>query len=180
MKVFHGKILKYQLKDTLLYWIYIPAAVIGGGILVDLALGLSRFGRHTIISALAALLLVAGAAMIFRSMRDLEVLGHGTVNPKSPPKRLVTSGSYALCRHPMFLGYDLAALGVLLLIGSPGTLFAAYPVMILLEWRFLRREEQKLERRFGDQYRSYRDRTPFLLPFTKGHAARSDRPKESH
>ncbi|MDA8165532.1 MAG: methyltransferase [Desulfobacteraceae bacterium] len=64
----------------------------------------------------------AGLLLIRRAMRDLEALGQGTPNPARPPRRLVTAGSYRWCRHPMFLGYDLAALGVVVLCRSLGAL----------------------------------------------------------
>ena len=65
----------------------------------------------------------------------------------------------------MFLGYDLAALGTVLLLRSWGMLVLAYPVFIVLQRRFLQqREEPVLARRFGAAYAAYRERTPFLLP----------------
>lgn len=148
-----------------LYWLAIPAAVVGGGAAVDRALGWGRFPRSAALAVAAAVLLAAGLALIGLSSRDLRVLGEGTPSPADPPKRLVEGGAYALCRHPMFLGYDLAALGVVLLTGSPGTLLAVYPVFLCCEVLFLKRKEEvSLERRFGEQYRAYRRRVPFLAP----------------
>jgi protein-S-isoprenylcysteine O-methyltransferase Ste14 len=65
----------------------------------------------------------------------------------------------------MFLGYDLAALGTVLLLRSWGMLMIAYPVFIAFEIRFLQnREEPALARRFGAAYSDYRKSIPFLLP----------------
>ena len=80
----------------------------------------------------------------------------------------MVEGSYGLCRHPMFFGYDLAALGVVLLFRSWGMLLFAYPVFILMEYRFLRDEEKKLEKRFGEQFAAYRKRVPLLFPHGRG------------
>ena len=98
-------------------------------------------------------------------MKDLALYGDGTPNPLAPPKRLVTEGSYRLCRHPMFFGYNMASLGVALFLRSPGILFLSYPVFIFYEISFLRKEERKLERRFPQAFQTYRERTPFLVPF---------------
>jgi len=157
--------LRARLRDALVYWLYIPAAVIGGGRAVDLLLGLPRLpGGSRGWVAVAASLLAAGGWFIHRSTADLRALGEGTPNPRFPPRQLVTGGVYAWCRHPMFFGYDLAALGVLLLFRSGGMLCLAYPVFLLLQLRFLRREEKILHRRFGRRFEAYRREVPMLIP----------------
>lgn len=158
------KIRSAQIKDGLTYWFYIPAAVIAGGMAVDWLFAISSLPRSWLIIAAALLLMSIGSAFIQRSTKDLAVYGDGTPNPLRPPKRLVVEGSYRLCRHPMFFGYDLAALGVILLLRSWGMLLVSYPLFILLECRFLKGEEQKLERRFGQTFIEYRNRSAFLIP----------------
>ncbi|MBI5634393.1 MAG: isoprenylcysteine carboxylmethyltransferase family protein [Nitrospirae bacterium] len=153
-----------QIKDGFNYWVFIPAAVIVGGLAADRIFGLPSFSQHMMIIASAALLIIIGAAFIQGSTKDLAVYGDGTPNPLRPPKRLVVEGRYRLCRHPMFFGYDLAALGVVMLFRSWGMLLVSYPLFIFLECRFLGGEEQKLEKRFGRTFNEYRKRTSFLIP----------------
>ncbi len=153
-----------QIKDGLNYWIYIPASVIVGGLAADRLIGLSSFPVNMAITATAALLIIIGTAFIQRSTKDLSVYGDGTPNPLRPPKRLVVQGSYGFCRHPMFFGYDLAALGVVMLFGSWGMLFVSYPLFILLEYLFLKKEEQKLEKRFGESFNEYQKKVSLLIP----------------
>jgi protein-S-isoprenylcysteine O-methyltransferase Ste14 len=164
MPLFRKRILKSQLRAAFLYWVLIPAAVLGGGKGVDLLFGLRPWKANPILSGLAVAAIGGGCLLIDKSTRDLMSYGEGTPNPQEPPKRLVTEGSYAWCRHPMFFGYDLAAFGVILLFRSPGMLLAAFPVMLLCQWRFLLREEDILHRRFGAAFEGYRERVPFLLP----------------
>jgi protein-S-isoprenylcysteine O-methyltransferase Ste14 len=159
-----NRLRRAQVRDGLLYWVVIPAAVIGGGTALDRLLGLPRITRRAALTVLAAALLLAGNLLVAWSMRDLARLGRGTPNPLAPPRRLVVEGSYALCRHPMFLGYDLVALGVVLLLGSPGALLGTLPALLLLEVAFLRLEERGLARRFPGRFEEYRRRVPFLLP----------------
>jgi len=156
--------LRARVRDGLIYWLYIPAAVLGGGKLVDLVLGLSPRPGGVWITAAALALLLAGGGIIQLSDRALKSLGQGTPNPRFPPRELVTGGIYAWCRHPMFLGYDLAALGVVLLCSSTGTLLVSWPLFILLQIRFLRREERVLRKRFGDCFEEYRRQVPLLFP----------------
>lgn len=153
-----------RLRDALVYWLYIPAAVLGGGKGVDLALELSPLPGGGWVLAAAVALLAAGGWLIQRATRDLQALGEGSPNPRFPPRQLVTGGIYAWCRHPMFFGYDLAALGVVLLLRSPGMLLAAWPLFIVLQVRFLRQEERLLHKRFGRRFEEYRRQVPLLLP----------------
>ena len=65
----------------------------------------------------------------------------------------------------MFLGYDCAALAVVLLCRSPAMLLVSYPAMIVWQVLFLRREERVLVKRFRDEYPMYKRRVPFLWPW---------------
>lgn len=167
INVLHRKIWKNQVRDALRYWIYIPALVILSGRAADMLFGLPALPRSGFATAAGVSLLAAGTALIWKSMRDLSVLGEGTANPLRPPKRLVTEGSYAVCRHPMFLGYDAAALGAVLLMRSPAMLFFSYPLFILWEVRFLLKEERILNMRFQGMFNNYKSQAGFLMPFLK-------------
>lgn len=165
--MFDPEIRTYQLRDAALYWLAIPTAVIASGKAVDFLFGLPVLSRPTFLTALTLILLLAGLVLVRLSMGDLAGAG-GTPNPRRPPKKIVTSRTYSLCRHPMFLGYDLCAFAVVLFFCSPGMLLVSFPVFILLQVRFLRREEQILMRKFKKAYADYADRTPFLLPLPRG------------
>lgn len=162
------KVVKVQIRDALIYWVWLPAAVIAGGKGIDRLAGSAPFPKAPGSILLALALIIAGVVLIQRSTRDLAVYGEGTPNPLAPPVRLVTRGSYALCRHPMFFGYDLAALGVVLLFRSPGMLAVSYPLFLAWEVRFLKREEEQLRRRFGKEFDAYRQETAFLVPLPGG------------
>ncbi|MGH3449920.1 MAG: methyltransferase family protein [Haloechinothrix sp.] len=76
---------------------------------------------------------------------------------------LVTSGPYAVVRHPQYSGLMLSVLGALVQWPTLITLVMA-PVLLLTYYRLARREERELQRRFGASYAAYRARTPMLLP----------------
>ncbi|GAB4333043.1 MAG: hypothetical protein Kow0089_01280 [Desulfobulbaceae bacterium] len=164
MRILEPGIVKYQVRDALLYWVVIPLGVIVSGWGVDLLLGLQRLPSSLLLSAAALAFIGAGLVFIWRSMRDLSRLGGGTPNPRQPPRRLVTGGVYGLSRHPMFFGYDLAALGVVLLCRSWGMLLASLPLFLWGQVLFLRREERYLRRRYRESFSAYADRVPFLVP----------------
>ena len=155
---------KTRLFNAFLYWVFIPASVILCGKGADFFLDIPRMPGHLILIMLSILFFVTGIVFISKSIRDLSFYGHGTPGSEKPPQRLVTQGSYRLCRHPMFFGYDLAALGVILSFRSFGILSFSFPLFLTLELLFLKKEERILEERFQQQYREYRESVPFLVP----------------
>jgi protein-S-isoprenylcysteine O-methyltransferase Ste14 len=76
--------------------------------------------------------------------------------------KLVTSGPFAIVRHPMYLGLVAAALGSLLLYQTWTALaYAAFAPFVLLR---ARREELALAAVFGEQWREYCHRVSALFP----------------
>ena len=164
MKLFHSEIWRQQFRDAAVYWLLIPAAVILSGRTLDGLLGFSRPRSSPALAGSALMLMVAGIWLIDKATGDLKQYGHGTPNPFRPAKVLVTTSSYRWCRHPMFLGYDLAALGVILLCRSWAMLLASFPIMLAWQTLLLKKEEYILSRRFGKDYALDRQQVPFLVP----------------
>ena len=83
------------------------------------------------------------------------VLKHG--------QELISTGPYALVRHPIYTGLLVALAGTALYNGRwQGLLGLA--LFTISFWLKARSEENLLEREFGEEYRSYRARTPMLVP----------------
>jgi|MudIll2142460700_1097286.scaffolds.fasta_scaffold136017_2 protein-S-isoprenylcysteine O-methyltransferase Ste14 len=76
--------------------------------------------------------------------------------------RLVTSGPYAIVRHPMYLGIFVAAFGSLMLYQTWTTVFLI--VIALIVVRRALREEEVLAKTFGAEWLEYRRRVPMLFP----------------
>ena len=77
-------------------------------------------------------------------------------------QRLVTSGPYAVVRHPMYAGLMIAAVGALLLYRTWTTLtfVTALPALVIRA----RREDEALADRFRAEWAEYRDRVPAWIP----------------
>ncbi len=72
-------------------------------------------------------------------------------------------GLYARIRHPGYLGAWVTTLGAALAFGS-GVGLPLVAIMLVVLGARMDREEQLLERHFGDEYRRYRERTGRFLP----------------
>ena len=76
--------------------------------------------------------------------------------------QLITSGPFAVLRHPMYAGIILAGFGSLLLYATWTTLFlACFSPLITLR---ARREEIALAAEFGKQWQEYCERVPKWIP----------------
>ena len=76
---------------------------------------------------------------------------------------LATTGPYARLRHPQYAGFALIMIGFLLQWPTLATL-VMFPVLLLVYRRLAVREEQEVEARFGEVWRSYAAHTPRFFP----------------
>ena len=76
--------------------------------------------------------------------------------------KLVTTGPFAIVRHPMYLGLVAAALGSLLLYQTWTVL--AYALFVPFVLRRARREEETLRAEFGEEWQAYCRRVPAFVP----------------
>ena len=90
-------------------------------------------------------------------------LGGGGPGMDTPPERLVTSGPFALCRNPMYLGHLIFLAGLALTLQSwVGTILL---VGTAIWFRFrVQRDELRLAERFGEPYLEYRSRVKRWIP----------------
>ncbi|MFC8039558.1 methyltransferase family protein [Paenarthrobacter sp. NPDC057355] len=75
------------------------------------------------------------------------------------PETLVTSGPYAVSRHPMYLGWWMIHAGVAILNGSYWAL-ATLPAGVLVEHLGALWEEKMLQQEFGEPYLEYMKDVP--------------------
>jgi len=78
--------------------------------------------------------------------------------PFHPTMRIVSWGVYRFSRNPMYVGFGFWTLGIAFLVNSVWMLLAA-PIGLVLTDRFvILKEERYLERKFGQEYLSYKRR----------------------
>lgn len=83
--------------------------------------------------------------------------------PRFETNRLVTGGYYACMRHPMHFGLLFFPLAVALMLGSVSfILFIAPAEMVFMIAMIKFFEEPQAIRKFGQEYRSYKNRVPMF------------------
>ena len=145
------------------FLVILPALFIWIGMFFKnaVSLGLNR----NIEGVLSVISIVFGIFMLTWTTFFQWKVGKGTPAPNTPTQHLVVSGPYRLCRNPIELGAIFYYWGI-------GTLFGGIIVGVVsfvlgftigsLYHKFI--EEKELELRFGNEYREYKEITPFLFP----------------
>lgn len=135
-----------------------PANVVALGValLADRRRPLPIPGHHRGLQLIGMACAGAGVALAARSVAAT------TVVHLDDPRRLITTGPYALSRNPMYVAWDLVHLGVALLTRS-GWALASLVLAAAQVHREVRAEERVLGVRFGTEYAQYRSAVPRYL-----------------
>jgi protein-S-isoprenylcysteine O-methyltransferase Ste14 len=81
---------------------------------------------------------------------------HTTTDPHGSVSKLVTFSIYRFSRNPVYLGFVLMLIGILLNAGSYWGIILAPMLVILFNRVIIEKEEEYLALKFGDQYRNYK------------------------
>jgi phospholipid methyltransferase len=90
-------------------------------------------------------------------------LGGGGPGMDTPPERLVTSGPFAWCRNPMYLGHIIFLVGLTLSLRSELAALITVASVVWFQFR-VRRDERRLAERFGQPYIDYKSRVRRWVP----------------
>jgi hypothetical protein len=89
--------------------------------------------------------------------------GGGGPGMETPPERLVTTGPFAYCRNPMYLGHIIFLIGLTLGLRSELAAVITVATAVWFQFRVLR-DERRLRDRFGEPYREYAARVKRWIP----------------
>lgn len=89
------------------------------------------------------------------AMRRFQSAGTSMV-PMRPSTALVTAGPYRFTRNPMYLGMALLYLGLALAFGVIWAVAVLPFVLLAVDRLVIAREERYLDRKFGEDYRTYK------------------------
>ncbi len=100
-------------------------------------------------------LFVLGAILGTAAMREFRALGTN-VEVYRPATALATGGPYRFSRNPMYVGLTLAYAGIGIAANTLSVLVLLIPLLALMRYGVIAREEAYLERKFEDAYRRYK------------------------
>jgi len=81
----------------------------------------------------------------------------GTPVPgNQPTTAVIRNGPFRFSRNPIYLAFSLFQLGLALWVNSPWLLLTLAPAVALMSFVVIPREERYLERKFPDEYKSYK------------------------
>lgn len=125
-----------------------------------------EFGTNRVFVIVSAVLFIGGMVVQGLAHRQLSLtifLGVPELGPSGKEGRLLREGIYAHVRHPRYLAVMLGTVAMALFTNY----LAAYVLAaIIFPWLYLITvlEERELLDRFGEQYRSYKQQVPRLIP----------------
>ncbi|MGE4131203.1 MAG: isoprenylcysteine carboxylmethyltransferase family protein [Bdellovibrionales bacterium] len=79
------------------------------------------------------------------------------VAPWKTSSKLIRKGPYKFSRNPIYLFFIIFGLGVALSLNSLWIGVMQIPVVVALRWLVIEKEEQYLEKKFGEKYLAYKD-----------------------
>jgi protein-S-isoprenylcysteine O-methyltransferase Ste14 len=134
--------------------LYTAALVIGAGLewFWPTAIGLGWLPL-----VLGAILILAGLAIALWGALALRRAGTA-IPPNLPTTELVTDGPFRWSRNPLYLALTLIYAGIGLIADDLWILMLLVPLLLLIHWGVVVREERYLEAKFGEAYRRYKER----------------------
>lgn len=78
-----------------------------------------------------------------------------TILPGEKSKYLVEEGPFAISRNPMYLGMFFILFGEGVIFGSLSSILLPILFLVIIEERFIKKEEQMLIKKFGKKYALY-------------------------
>jgi protein-S-isoprenylcysteine O-methyltransferase Ste14 len=98
---------------------------------------------------------VAGWALLAASAIGLFRRKQTSMITFRPASTLVTSGSYAFTRNPMYVSLVLLTIAFALFLNNWWTVLLLVPTLLIVQQFVIVPEERYLQRRFGAEYEAY-------------------------
>ncbi|HEY0668865.1 MAG TPA: isoprenylcysteine carboxylmethyltransferase family protein [Sphingobacteriaceae bacterium] len=111
-----------------------------------------------------------GLFLFFYTVYLFNTFGKGTLAPWAATRRLVVYGPYRYCRNPMITGVFCILIGETLFLHSMNLLFWSMAFFLINSIYFILKEEPDLEKRFGNDYKVYKENVPRWIPRLKAYS----------
>jgi len=107
--------------------------------------------------AAASVLFAAGFVLALSAIMRFRSLGT-QLRPDKPVTALVFDGPYRFTRNPMYVGLAMVYIGIALWVASLWALVLLVPVLLIIRYAVIAREERYLVSKFGPAYLAYTSR----------------------
>lgn len=81
-----------------------------------------------------------------------------SVNPTQPTTTLILEGPYRFTRNPIYLGMTALYMGIAILANTLWPILLLPGALFVMTRGVIEREEAYLERKFGEQYVTYKEK----------------------
>ena len=96
-------------------------------------------------------------------LEGVKATGLETAETHASPPQIIATGVYSIVRHPQYIGWILAHIGISLLLSIWYSLLFT-PILLAIIYLFSRKEEEELIKEFGNDYIQYQQKVPMLIP----------------
>jgi protein-S-isoprenylcysteine O-methyltransferase Ste14 len=124
---------------------------------IDHRLAWSSVPPHIV--AAGDILIALGFFVVFLVFKE-NTYTSGTIEV-APGQTIITTGPYALVRHPMYIGAIIMLVGIPLALGSWWGLLAVVPITAVVVWRLL--DEERFLAKNLPGYSDYRSKVKYRL-----------------
>lgn len=121
------------------------------GVAIHILSPISIFPATPAREILGGFLLVLSGAFARWAFLTMRRLGT-TANPKQPSQALVTDGPFRISRNPIYVAMTGLYVGMAFLINSAWPLMLLVPLLMVMQWGVILREERYLAGEFGSEY----------------------------
>jgi protein-S-isoprenylcysteine O-methyltransferase Ste14 len=123
---------------------------------------------RVVLPVLGGALACLGLVLTVASIRLFMTVCQGTLAPWDPPQRLVVRGVYRHVRNPMIAGVLFLVLGEAIVAASL-PLLGLFALAVIVNAVYIPlSEEPGLAKRFGNDYRTYKQDVPRWIPRLRG------------
>ncbi|MCH8036317.1 MAG: isoprenylcysteine carboxylmethyltransferase family protein [Proteobacteria bacterium] len=125
-----------------------------------LGLGLDRLWPVAVLPEIAqspvgGVLIGLGVLVVLAAVRRFKAVGT-SFHTHKPATAIISDGPYGVSRNPIYLGLIAIYLGVGVMADAGWVAVLLGPLLLVMHFGVITREERYLERKFGDEYLRYK------------------------
>ncbi len=135
-----------------------PPLIYAGALAVGLLLQgafPTKFLPRAVARVVGAILIGIAGVVVTSAIREMR-RADTPVNPTEPTRALVVEGPFRFTRNPLYLSLTLLYAGIASFVNALWAMLLLPVVLIVMNRAVIDREELYLERKFGEQYVSYK------------------------